>query len=90
MKLKALSHYDNDMDTRFGDCILLYLVSDNSGSGKTSGGSDKLVDFMKKEKYNAAHNTKNGIVELPLLSASVTLKSAEKERVCLGDLDCVK
>ena len=24
MKLKALSHYDNDMDTRFGDCILLY------------------------------------------------------------------
>ena len=67
-----------------------YLVSDNSGSGKTSGGSDKLVDFMKKEKYNAAHNTKNGIVELPLLSASVTLKSAEKERVCLGDLDCVK
>lgn len=55
-----------------------YLVSDNSGSGKTSGGSDKLVDFMKKEKYNAAHNTKNGIVELPLLSASVTLKECRK------------
>lgn len=24
MKLKALSHYDGDMNTRFGDCILLY------------------------------------------------------------------
>lgn len=24
MRLKALSHYDRDMDTRFGDCILLY------------------------------------------------------------------
>ena len=24
MKLKALSHYNGDMDTRFGDCILLY------------------------------------------------------------------
>ena len=24
MKLKALSHYQNDRDTRFGDCILLY------------------------------------------------------------------
>ena len=66
-----------------------YLVSDNSGSGKTSGGSDKLVDFMKKGKYDAAHNTKNGVVELPLFSASSTLKGAEKERVCLCDLDCV-
>ena len=27
MKLRALSHYDNDKDTRYGDCILLY---DNS------------------------------------------------------------
>lgn len=24
MKLKALSHYDGDTDTRFGDCILIY------------------------------------------------------------------
>ena len=24
MKLKALSHYNGDTDTRFGDCILLY------------------------------------------------------------------
>ncbi len=24
MKLRALSHYDKDMDTRFGDCILIY------------------------------------------------------------------
>jgi ribonuclease BN (tRNA processing enzyme) len=27
MKLKALSHYDNDQTTRFGDCILLYSDS---------------------------------------------------------------
>lgn len=27
MKLKALSHYDNDMDTRYGDCILLFDAS---------------------------------------------------------------
>ena len=54
-----------------------------------SGGSDKLVDFMKKGKYDAALNTKNGVVELPLFSASSTLKGAEKERVCLCDLDCV-
>ena len=44
MKLKALSHYDEDTDTRFGDCILLYNSStlivyitldslDGSGSG---------------------------------------------------------
>lgn len=65
-----------------------YIVSDNSGSGKTSGGSDNLVAYMKKEKYNAAHNTKNGVVELPTLSASVTLKGSEKGRVCLCDLDC--
>jgi hypothetical protein len=24
MKLRALSNYDNDRETRFGDCILLY------------------------------------------------------------------
>ena len=24
MKMQALSYYDNDTDTRFGDCILLY------------------------------------------------------------------
>jgi hypothetical protein len=24
MKLKALSHYNSDLDTRFGDCILVY------------------------------------------------------------------
>ena len=23
MKLQALSHYDDDMDTRYGDCIML-------------------------------------------------------------------
>ena len=48
-----------------------------------------IATAMKKGKYDAAHNTKNGVVELPLFSASSTLKGAEKERVCLCDLDCV-
>ena len=45
-----------------------YLISDNTGSGKTSGGSKKLVDFMKEENYEAAFNTLNGVVSLPLQS----------------------
>lgn len=27
-----------------------FLVSDNTGSGATSGGSDKLIEYMKTEK----------------------------------------
>lgn len=48
MKLKALSHYDNDMDTRFGDCILLYdetsLVVYDCG---TRGTRRRLKHFWK-------------------------------------------
>ena len=29
-----------------------FLVSDNTGSGATSGGSDKLIEYMKTEKMN--------------------------------------
>lgn len=42
-----------------------YLVSDNTGSGATSGGSDNLVEYMKTEHYSPALNTKNGVVYLP-------------------------
>ncbi|MGM9926728.1 MAG: hypothetical protein ACI35P_02145 [Bacillus sp. (in: firmicutes)] len=31
-----------------------YLISDNTGSGPTSGGSDKLVEYMKDELYDPA------------------------------------
>lgn len=29
-----------------------YIISDNTGSGTTSGGSDKLIQYMKEENYN--------------------------------------
>lgn len=49
MKLKALSHYDNDMDTRFGDCILLYdeasLVVYDCGHSRHA---QEVEDFLEK------------------------------------------
>lgn len=42
-----------------------FLISDNTGSGPTSGGSSKLVRYMEEEKYRSAFNTINGIVDLP-------------------------
>jgi hypothetical protein len=42
-----------------------YFISDNTGSGETSGGSDQLVEYMNNEKYSSACNTKNGVVYLP-------------------------
>ena len=72
-----------------------YLISDNTGSGETSGGSDKLVQYIKEEKYNQDlfFNTKNGPVSL---NTSKETKSTgdpvntNKERRYLGDLDCIK
>lgn len=53
-----------------------YLISDNTGSGKTSGGSCELVDHMKEENYKTAYNTLNGVVSLPIQStaSSTTIK----------------
>ncbi|MDR0840078.1 MAG: hypothetical protein LBN26_01660 [Christensenellaceae bacterium] len=49
MKLKALSHYESDLDTRFGDCILLYdntnLIVYDCGHSKHK---DAVVEFLKK------------------------------------------
>ena len=36
-----------------------YLISDNTGSGANSGGSEKLTMYMKQENYSPAYNTKN-------------------------------
>lgn len=47
-----------------------YLISDNTGSGKNSGGSVELVDYMKEENYEAAFNTLNGEISLPVKSTS--------------------
>ncbi|OLR59735.1 hypothetical protein BHF70_09000 [Anaerostipes sp. 494a] len=52
-----------------------YLISDNTGSGKTSGGSAELVDYMKEENYEAAFNTLNGVVSLPVKLASSSTSS---------------
>jgi len=58
-----------------------YLISDNTGSGKTSGGSRELVEYMMKENYNAPYNTLDGIVSLPIQSVSSNKNS---KGVCLG------
>lgn len=62
-----------------------YLISDNTGSGVTSGGSDKLVQYMENEYYDAALNTKNGIVEIPKNGfISVTNNKMQEKGVRLG------
>jgi hypothetical protein len=49
MKLKALSHYDNDINTRFGDCILMYdnsnLIVYDCGHSKHK---EAVVDFLER------------------------------------------
>lgn len=64
-----------------------YLISDNTGSGKTSGGSDDLVEYMKEKSYEIAHNTKKGIVNLPIVKNELRSTTSNR-RHCLGDLDC--
>lgn len=64
-----------------------YFISDNTGSGKTSGGSDDIVKYMKHELYNPAYNTKDKIVNLPEYSAAV--HSNSQRRVSLGDLGSI-
>ena len=59
-----------------------FFISDNTGSGKTSGGSDKLKGFMKEENYTEALNTQNGVVTLP------KEKVRGSRGVILGALDC--
>lgn len=63
---------------------IAYLISDNTGSAKNSGGSDDTVKYMKSERYNPAYNTKDNIVNLPIDSKSTY--SSSQGRVCLGDL----
>ena len=64
-----------------------FLISDNTGSGYNSGGSDKLVKKMKQEKFTPAYNTKEGVVELPKEKKSSGFVN-NTAGVRLGDLDC--
>ena len=61
-----------------------YLISDNTGSGETSGGSDDTVEYMKDERYSPALSTKNKIVDIP---SSVATAIRETRRVKLGEMD---
>ena len=64
-----------------------YLISDNTGSGATSGGSDKLVEYMENEHYSPALNTKNGVVSIP--NSAYGYKSNNRTQgVKLGEMDC--
>lgn len=64
-----------------------FLISDNTGSGATSGGSDALVDYMRDEHMTPAHNTRNGVVNLPKLGAGGSA-SNNMHGVKLGEMDC--
>lgn len=63
-----------------------YLVSDNTGSGATSGGSDKLVQYMKDEKYSPSLNTKEGVVYIPRIGFE-GIPSSKPQGVTLGEMD---
>lgn len=60
----------------------VFLVSDNTGSSMTSGGSDDLVEYMKKERYDPAKNTRNGIIDLP--SDGILPMKSSNQRTYLG------
>ena len=60
-----------------------FLISDNTGSGATSGGSDNLVEYMKEEKFSPVYNTKRGVVNIPQKSVAV---NGGRREVKLGDM----
>lgn len=63
-----------------------YLVSDNTGSGQTSGGSDKLVEYMQEELYEPALNTKEGVINYPK-KMGVNVSAGRAQGVKLGGVD---
>ena len=63
-----------------------FLVSDNTGSGAKSGGSDELIVYMQNNKMTAAHNTKYGIVSLP--HSNYNNMRSVTQGVKLGEMDC--
>lgn len=63
-----------------------YLISDNTGSASTSGGSDKLVQYMKEEYYNPAMNTKNTPVYIPVAGIGITT-TTKPQGVKLSEMD---
>lgn len=78
---KAMFQKLNDADTKE------FLVSDNTGSGTTSGGSDNLVKYMKDECYTPAKNTKNKTVDMPEVGFGGVVVTPKREGVKLGEVD---
>lgn len=65
-----------------------YLISDNTGSGATSGGSDALVQYMAQNYYSKAYNTQEGVVDIPRSMYGTTVNSSRKSQgVRLGEVD---
>ncbi len=64
-----------------------YLVSDNTGFGATSGGSDKLVEYMQEEYYTPALNTRNGVIDIPK-KGFANISVSKPQGVKLGEMDC--
>ena len=64
-----------------------FLISDNTGTGATSGGSNETVKYMQEERHKAALNTQDGIIDIP--QSGFAGVSAEKPQgVKLGEMDC--
>lgn len=63
-----------------------YIISDNTGSGTTSGGSDDLEEYMRDEHYSPALNTKNGVVSIPKNTYGNN-SSYRTQGVKLGEMD---
>lgn len=61
-----------------------YLISDNTGTGEKSGGSDDLVKEMKKNSFSPAYNTRNGIVDLPIHVSNSTTRRPGVNLGCCG------
>ena len=65
----------------------MYFISDNTGTGATSGGSNETVKYMQEECYDVALNTQDGIIDIP--QAGFTGTSTNKPQgVKLGEMDC--
>lgn len=75
------------LNDRYGK---IYLISDNTGSGVTSGGSDELVKYLEEEKFSAGQikNTKNKEVNIPeSFVGNIGSNCSRTQGVRLGEMD---
>jgi glyoxylase-like metal-dependent hydrolase (beta-lactamase superfamily II) len=74
MKLRALSHYEGDINTRFGDCILLYdntslIVFDCGHAKHAEAGEEFLQTNLSIVQVHifVSHNDSDHTVECAAL-----------------------